>query len=227
MLFRSVGFMDLEKAYDSVDRNCLWQVLSIYGIIGKLLGGIKSLIEGSRACVKVNGVTSDWFEIRNGLKQGCVMSPWLFNIYMDGVMKEVKQGMSNKGVQLVCGKIEWRISDLLYADDVAFVAESGSELNEMVNKFNRVCIRRGLKINADKSKVLIVGGREDEGHVVSLDGKVLENVKEFSYLGSTLNGKGTDGNDCDKRVKKGRKIDRKSTRLNSSHRSLSRMPSSA
>ena len=76
-------------------------------------------------------------------------------------------------MHLVCGKIEWRISDLLYADDVAFVAESGCELNEMVNKFNRVCIRRGLKINVDKSK------------------------------------------------------DRKSTRLNSSHRSLSRMPSSA
>ena len=97
--------MDLEKAYDSVDRKVLWQVLSIYGIIGRLLGGIKGLTEGSRACVKVNGVTSDWFEIRNGLKQECVMSPWLFNIYMDGVMKEVKQGMSNKGVHLVCGRV--------------------------------------------------------------------------------------------------------------------------
>ena len=50
-----VGFMDLEKAYDSVDRKGLFQVLSIYGISGRLLGGTKSLIEGSKACVKVNG----------------------------------------------------------------------------------------------------------------------------------------------------------------------------
>ena len=50
-----------------------------------------------------------------------------------------------------------------------------------------------------------MGGGEDEGHVVSLDGKVLENVKEFSYLGSTLNDEGTDGNDCNKRVTKGRR----------------------
>ena len=87
----------------------------------------------------MSGVTSDWFEI---IKQGCVMSAWLFNIHMDRVMKEMKQGIRNKEVHLVCGKNKWWISDLLYADDVAFVAESGSELNETVTRFNSVHKKR-------------------------------------------------------------------------------------
>ena len=200
-----MGFMDLEKAYDSVNRKGLWQVLSMYGVSGKLLEGIKSLHEGSKACVRVNGTLSEWFEIKNGVKQGCVMSPWLFNIFMDGVMKEVRQGMGTRGVRLVRGREEWWISDLLYADDVVFVAESERELRELIDKFNRVCKRRGLKVNADKSKVMIMGGTEDDKCEIKLNGQVLEHVKEFCYLGSTVNDRGTDESDCNKRVMKERK----------------------
>ena len=127
-----MGFMDLEKAYDSVNRKGLWQVLSMYGISGKLLNGIKSLHDESKACVRVNGTVSEWFEIENGVKQGCVMSPWLFNIYMDGVMKEVRQGMGDRGVCLKRGNDKWWITDLLYADDVVFVAESEKVLKELI-----------------------------------------------------------------------------------------------
>ncbi len=66
--------MDLEKAYDRVDWLALWDVLKIYGVGGKLLSG--EIIEH--------------FEIKVGLRQGCVRSPWLFNIYTDGVMRKVK-----------------------------------------------------------------------------------------------------------------------------------------
>ncbi len=85
------AFMDLEKAYDRVDRLALWDVLKIYGVGGKLLRAVKSFYEESSACVKISGETSECFEIKVGLRQWCVMSPWLFNIYMDGVMREVKR----------------------------------------------------------------------------------------------------------------------------------------
>ncbi len=68
----------------------LWEVLRIYGVGGKLLSAIKSFYEVASACVKINGETSEYFEIKVALRQGCVMSPWLFNIYMDGFMREVK-----------------------------------------------------------------------------------------------------------------------------------------
>ncbi len=82
--------MDLEKAYDRVDWLALWEVLKLYGVGGKLLSAIKSFYEEASAYVKINGETSEHFEIRVGWRQGCVMPPWLFNIHMDGVMRETQ-----------------------------------------------------------------------------------------------------------------------------------------
>ncbi len=82
--------MDLEKAYDRVDWLALWEVLRIHGVGGKLLSAIKSFYEEASSCVKISEETSEHFEIKVGLRQGYVISPWLLNIYMDGVMKEMK-----------------------------------------------------------------------------------------------------------------------------------------
>lgn len=79
--------MDLEKAYDRVDWLALWDVLKIYGVGGKLLSAIKSFHEEASSCVKISGETSEQFEVKVGLRQGCVMSPWLFSVNMDGVMR--------------------------------------------------------------------------------------------------------------------------------------------
>ncbi len=80
--------MDLEKAYDRVDWLALTKVLKIYGVAGKLLSAIKSFYEKASACVKTSAETGEHFEIKVGLRQGCVMSPWLFNTYMDGVLRD-------------------------------------------------------------------------------------------------------------------------------------------
>ncbi len=92
--------MDLEKAYDRVDWLPLRDVLNIYGVGGKLLSAIQSFYEESSRCVKISGETSEHFEIKVGLRQGCVMSPWLFNIYMDGVMIEMKGKVGEVGVRM-------------------------------------------------------------------------------------------------------------------------------
>ncbi|WP_435326040.1 reverse transcriptase domain-containing protein, partial [Klebsiella pneumoniae] len=77
--------MDLEKAYDRIDRDGMWHMLSLYGVGGKLLKGVKSFYVDSRACVRVGSGVSDWFPVKVGLRQGCVMAPWLFNPYTAGV----------------------------------------------------------------------------------------------------------------------------------------------
>ena len=74
------AFLDLEKAYDKVDRDAMWNVLRLYGIGGRLLRGVKSLYVGGKACVRVGNELSEWFPVRVGLRQGCVMSLWLFNL---------------------------------------------------------------------------------------------------------------------------------------------------
>ena len=62
----------------------MWNVLRLYVVGGKLLKVKKSLYVGSKSCVRVRNEMSDWFPVRVGLRQGCVMSPWLFNLYIDG-----------------------------------------------------------------------------------------------------------------------------------------------
>ena len=73
------AFMDLEKAHDTIDRHGMWQMLRVYGVGRKLLKAVESFYVDSRACVWVGNDVSEWFPVNVQLRQGCVMSPWLFN----------------------------------------------------------------------------------------------------------------------------------------------------
>ena len=75
----------------------LWQVLRVYNVGGKLLNSIKSIYVNSLVSVRVKGGERECFRTNSGVTQGCIMSPWLFNVYMDAVMKDVKIGMGRKG----------------------------------------------------------------------------------------------------------------------------------
>ena len=92
------AFTDLEKAYDTIDRHGMWQMLRVYGVGGKLLKAVQSFYEDSWACVRVGNDVSKWFPVNVGLRQGCVMSPWLFNVYMNGVVREVNVRVLGKGL---------------------------------------------------------------------------------------------------------------------------------
>ena len=116
-----IAFMDLEKAYDRVDRTALWKVLEIYGVGGRLLQAVKSFYENSRACVKIKGEVSELFEIKVGVRQGCVMSPWMFNVYMDGVVREVKEVFGEGGVYMNVNGNSYNITSMSFADDTGYL----------------------------------------------------------------------------------------------------------
>ena len=84
---------------------------------------------GSKACVRVGNEVSEWFPVRVGLRQGCVMSPWLFNLYTDGVVREVHARVLGRALKLVDGNDnEWELNQLLFADTVV-VADSERKLS--------------------------------------------------------------------------------------------------
>lgn len=200
-----VAFMDLEKAYDRVDREAMWQVMRVYGLGGRVLRGIMSFYEDGRACVRVGEKMSESFEVKMGLRQGCVMSPWLFNIFMDGVVREVYTRVNEAGVKLSGeGERDWVLSQLLFADDTALVAESAEQLQCLVQEFGGVCKRRKLRVNVDKSKVMRIGGSEEpEVLNIRLNGEVMEVVDSFKYLGSCFSSDGGVKGDVCMRIQEG------------------------
>ena len=125
-------------------------MLRVYGVGGKLLKAVQSFYVDSRACVRVGNDVSEWFPV-----QGCVMSPWLlFNVYMDGVVREVNVRVLGKVLELLSangGRFE--INQLLLADDKALLADSEEKLCRLVSEFGRVCERRKLRVNIGESKV--------------------------------------------------------------------------
>ena len=197
--------MDLEKAYDRVDRGAMWEVLGLYGVGGRLLNAVKSFYINSRACVRIGNEVSDWFPVRVGLRQGCVMSPWLFNVYMDGVVREVNARILGRGLELIgADGGAYELSQLLFADDTALVADSEEKLCRLVTEFGRVCERRKLRVNINKSKVMsCVRNGNVGGMNVKLNGEMLEEEESFEYLGACVAANGGIEMEVSHRVRKG------------------------
>ena len=106
----------------------------------------------SSACVSVKGGES------KRVREGCIISPWLFNVYMDAVMKKVKMRGVRREMSFQEDEGEWRLPGLLFADDLVLCGESEEDLKVMVERFAEVCRRKGLKANASKSKVMVANG---------------------------------------------------------------------
>ena len=148
---------------------------------------------------------SEWFSVGVGLRQGCVMSLWLFNLFIDGVVREVNTNVLGRGLGLVDERDHmWELNQLLFADDTVFVADSEEKLRQWVEEFGRACERRKLRVNVSKSKVMRCTRSEDGARMnVSLNGEVLEEVDQFKYLGSVVAANGRIEADVCNRVKEG------------------------
>ncbi len=127
-----------------------------------MLVGVKAFYRDINACVNVKGEMGECFKIKAGLRQRCVMSPWLFNIFMDGVIREIKAKIVNIGIEMRIDNAKWKISTKLFADDTVLLAESEKNLQKLINEISNVCVRRKLKVNVGKSKVMVFGKRKSE-----------------------------------------------------------------
>merc|ERR1712002_206763 len=203
-----VAYMDLEKANDRVDRDAMWKVLRMYGIDGNFLSAIQSLYEESEAMARVCRKEGDWFSVKVGLRQGCVMSPWLFNIFMDGVMREVREKAGDVGacMQDVRSKREWKVEWLMFADDTVLVSDSERKLQRLVKEFGSVCKRRKLAVNVGKSKVMrIEKNREENVLDVQLNDSRMEEVDCYRYLGVDILSDGRMNEELSHRIGEARK----------------------
>ena len=169
--------VDLEKAYDKVCREELWETLQRYGVSGGLLRAIKSLYQASEACVRVDGEVSEWFEVKQGVRQGCPLSPWLFNIFLDMVVREAQTNFQG-GVKLdTC-----QVQVLLFADDTVLVTETEEDLEHNICALRTAVKAHRLAVNWTKTNTIAIS-RGTTGCKVEVEGHNVENVREAVYLG--------------------------------------------
>ena len=117
-------FIDYAKAFDCVDHNKLWKILKEMGILDHLTCLLRNLYDGQEATVRIGLGTTDWFQIGKGVCQGCILSPCLFNLFAEYIMKNAGLNEAQAGIKIV-GR---NINNLRHADDITIMAES-EELN--------------------------------------------------------------------------------------------------
>ena len=112
-------FTDYGKAFDCVDQNKLWTILKEMGIPDHLTCLLRNLYAGQEATVRTGHRTTDWFEIGKGVRQGCILSPSLFNLYAEYIMRNAGLGEAQAGIK-IAGR---NISNLRYADDTILMEQ--------------------------------------------------------------------------------------------------------
>ena len=199
-------FVDLQKAYDTVDRTLLWQVLTRIGVPPQMIAVIRQFHDGMRACVRPDdGVCSDWFEVEQVLRQGCVLSPLLFNIFFAAVLNVVLQRFSEEpailaelvhlkepstsmGPEPAMNYVRRAVWGMLYADDACIVSRSPQGLAKMMEVIVEVCRAFALTVSAKKTETMCMPPQRTPRTMVRIEaaGQIYKQVQSFTYLGGAV-----------------------------------------
>ena len=180
--FIYVAFIDFQKAFDSVNRNILFDILRNRGINGKLLLSIQAVYKAVKASVKTNVHTTDSFDCPLGLRQGCSLSPVLFVLFINELY-DLMTTNDVRGIQLYPDLTE--IFLLMFADDIACISDTVSGLQKQLNILSNFCSNNRLKVNTQKTKVMVFknGGSLSSREKWTYNEIILETVNGFSYVG--------------------------------------------
>ena len=181
------SFIDYAKTFNCVDYNKLWKILKEMGISEHLTCLQRNLYAGQEATVRAGHGTTDWFQIGKGLCQGCILSPCLFNLYAEYIMRNAGLYEAQAGIK----NARRNINNLRYAADTTLMAESEEGLKSPLIKVKEESEKVDLKFNIQKTKIMA------SGPITSweIDG---ETVRDFIFLGSKIIADG----DCSREIKR-------------------------
>lgn len=179
------AYVDLKKAFDSVHRKSLWEVLRVRGVPAKIIDLISALYSDTVSAVKCGGSCSGSFPVDSGVRQGCVLAPTLFNTCMDWVLGRVAdQGLCKVSIG------ECEITDLVFADDAVLLAESLDNLVKALEALELEARPLGLQVSWTKTKIQSFDGTLSGYQAVPVCGMNVEVLDRFTYLGSVIQSNG-------------------------------------
>ncbi|ELR50351.1 hypothetical protein M91_11577, partial [Bos mutus] len=194
-------FTDYAKAFDYVDHNKLWKILQEMemGIPDHLICLLRNLYAGQEATARTGHGTTDWFQIGKGVRQGCILSPCLFNLYAEYIMRNAGMEETQAGIK-IAGR---NINNLRYADDTTLMAEKiEEELKSLLMKVKEESEKVGLKFNIQNTEIMA------SGPITSweIDGETVETVADFIFLGSKITADGDYSHEIKRCLLLGRKV---------------------
>uniref|UniRef100_A0A670IL89 ribonuclease H n=1 Tax=Podarcis muralis TaxID=64176 RepID=A0A670IL89_PODMU len=190
-------FIDYTKAFDCVDHSKLWQVLKEMGVPDHLICLLRNLYVGQEATVRTGYGRTDWFKIGKGVRQGCILSPCLFNLYAELIMR--KAGLDESQARIKITGIN--INNLRYADDTTLKEESEEELKNLLLRVKEESAKYGLKLNIKKTKIMATGPISSW----QIEGEEMEAVRDFTFLGSMITADGDSSHKIKRHLLLGRK----------------------
>ena len=160
------------------------------GLTDHLTCLLRNLYEGQEATVRTGHGTTDWFQVRKGIHQGCILSPCLFNLYAEYIMRDDGLDEAQTGIK-IAGR---NINKLRYAEETTLMAESEEQLKSLLMRVKEESEKAGLKLNLEKTKIMA------SGPITSwqIDGEIVETVSDFIFLGSKITADG----DCSHEIKR-------------------------
>ena len=188
MNFLYFCFTDYAKVFDCVDHNKLWKILPEMGIPDHLTCLLRNLFAGQEATVRTGHGTTDWFQTGKGVCQGCTLSPCLFNLYAEYIVRNAGLEKAQFGIK-IAGR---NINNLRYADDTIFMGES-EELKSLLMKVKEESEKVGLKLNIQKTKIMAPSSITSW----QIDGETVQTVADFIFLDSKI----TADDDCSHKIK--------------------------
>ena len=189
-------FIDYTKAFDSVDHDTLWAVLLKLGVQPHLIRLMRNLYKNQEAAVRTEHGDTDWFGVEKGVRQGRILSPYLFNLYAEYVMREAGLQECTQGVR-IGGRV---VNNLRYADDTTLLECSVHDLSNIIGSLKEASERLGLKLNMKKTKIMSTTNLQE----FSLDREKIEVVKSFVFLGASVKYDGTCEGEIRRRILLGR-----------------------
>jgi Reverse transcriptase (RNA-dependent DNA polymerase) len=145
-----INFVDFKKAFDSVHRASIWKILEQYGIPENVIEVIHNLYKNSKRAVRMNGHIGVWFQIITGVRQGCILSPILFAVAIDWVMRRTTH--NDAGITWVDGK---KLKDLDIADDIALICDNHADMQTLTSIVENESAKIGLLLNGGKCNVMV------------------------------------------------------------------------
>ena len=171
-------FIDYVKAFECVGHNKLWKILKEMGIPDHLTCLLSNLYAGQEATVRTGHGTTDWFQIGKGVRQGCILSLYLFNFYAEHIMRNTGLEDALAGLKIA----RRNINNFRYANDTTLMAESEEELKSLLMKVKEESEKVVLKLNFQKTKI-IASSPITSWHI---DGETMETVRDFIWWGGSL-----------------------------------------